>query len=193
MQTADKENVDEGEKFDDRIQQINHYIRANYNQQISLKELSEKLFLSNGYLSRFFKKNYGMNFAEYLTSIRLCHAVDELLYTNTPITTIAYNNGFAGVAAFNKAFKKNYGETPSAFRKKSKEQRDEEEKITEENQEVTKQLEKYLVANEKNQAQELTVETLQNRHSVKNQRLMDACWGRTVTIVTGKQIGRAHV
>ena len=73
--------MDDQDKFDERIRQINNYIRANYSQPISLKELADQLYLSNGYLSRFFKRNYGMSFAEYLTNVRLFHAVDDLLYT----------------------------------------------------------------------------------------------------------------
>lgn len=184
VQTADKEIGDENDKFDERIQQINNYIRANYNQQISLKELSEKLYLSNGYLSRFFKRNYGMNFAEYLTNIRLFHAVDELLYTNTPITMIAYDNGFASVAVFNKAFKKAYGETPSALRKKSKEQSEKEEETIspENNSEVQKRLEKYLIENHVEKPDDQSVEKLQNRHSVKVYEEMKNCWGRTLNM-----------
>lgn len=79
VQTADRETMDDKDRFEERLLLINNFIRANYQQPISLKELSEKLFLSNGYLSRFFKKNYGMSFAEYLTNIRLYHAVDELI------------------------------------------------------------------------------------------------------------------
>lgn len=109
----------ESDKYRQRLLQIENYIRANYRSAISLKELADKLYLSNGYLSRFFKKNYGMSFAEYLTNVRLHHAVDQLLYTDIPITRIVYDNGFASVAIFNKAFKKEYGETPSAVRKRS--------------------------------------------------------------------------
>ena len=119
VQTGDKENITDKDRFEDRILQINNYIRSNYAQNISLKDLSEKLYLSIGYLSRFFKKNYGMSFAEYLTNIRLYHAVEDLLYTNVPITHVAYDNGFTNAAVFNKAFKKAYGETPSSFRKKA--------------------------------------------------------------------------
>lgn len=126
VQSGDRENMDEEEKFDARILQINNYVRVNYSQQISLKELADKLYLSYGYLARFFKKNYGMSFAEYLTNIRLFHAVDELLYTESPITRIAYDSGFVNAAVFNKAFKSAYGETPSSFRKKSSEQKHEE-------------------------------------------------------------------
>jgi beta-xylosidase/AraC-like DNA-binding protein len=118
VQAADREQRG---TFDERIQEIDNYIRANYFEQISLGELSEKLYLSEGYLSRFFKKYYGMKFSEYLGEIRLYHAVEELLYTNLPITRVAYDNGFSSVASFNRTFKEKYGETPSVFRKKSEE------------------------------------------------------------------------
>lgn len=182
VQTADKENGDDNDKFDERIQQINNYIRANFKNQISLKELSEKLYLSNGYLSRFFKKNYGMNFIEYLTNIRLYHAVDELLYTNTPITVIAYDNGFASVAVFNKAFKNAYGETPSVLRKKSKEQGYKEKKQEYNLSEIQARLENYLIVEHANQQEEHLVEKVENVHSVKSQRKLKYCWGRTINM-----------
>ena len=89
------------QKYQDRIDMINNYIRTNYDKPISLRDLSEQLYLSNGYLSRFFKKNYQMSFMEYLTKIRLYHAVDALLYTDLPITRIAFDTGFASVQLFN--------------------------------------------------------------------------------------------
>lgn len=193
VQTADKEFADENDKFDERIQQINNYIRANYNRPISLKELSEKLYLSNGYLSRFFKKNYGMNFAEYLTNIRLFHAVDELLYTNTPVTMIAYDNGFASIAVFNKAFKKAYGETPSALRKKSKEQREEEQKPEKDDKEIQNRLEKYLIANRTEQQEEQSVEKMQNRHSVKKYEPLKYCWGKTINMGMASDILKSEI
>jgi beta-xylosidase/AraC-like DNA-binding protein len=129
VKSGDREGLDDFDKFEERITQINNYIRANYAQPISMKELSEKLYLSNGYLSRFFKKNYGMSFAEYLTNIRLFHAVDDLLYTSIPITKIAFENGFGSMAMFNKAFKSVYGETPSAFRKQAREDKKKQEQL----------------------------------------------------------------
>lgn len=112
---------EDGDRYEDRIRQINHYIYQNYDHDISLKELSEKLYLSNGYLSRFFKKNYGMNFAQYLTKVRIFRAADDLRYSDDSITRIAYNNGFTSAALFNKVFKKFYGQTPSEFRKNTTE------------------------------------------------------------------------
>ena len=193
VQTADKEIGNANDRFDERIQQINNYIRAKYNHQISLKELSEKLFLSNGYLSRFFKNNYGMNFAEYLTNIRLSHAVDQLLYTNNPITMITYDNGFASVAVFNKAFKKMYGETPSAFRKKAKEQKEEVEIPREDDGEIQKRLEKYLIHHHADKLEEQPVDKLKNRHSVKNYEELRHCGGRTLNMGMASDILKSEI
>lgn len=106
------------EKFQQRIAMINEYISNNYQFPISMKELSDNLYLSNGYLSRFFKENYGMSFLEYLTKIRLHHAMEDLIYTDIPITQVAYDNGFPSAVAFNRVFKKECEQTPSEYRKK---------------------------------------------------------------------------
>lgn len=192
VQAADKEDMDDKEKFEDRLLQINNYIRANYSQPISLKELADKLYLSNGYLSRFFKRNYGMSFAEYLTNIRLYHAVDELLYGSTPITRIAYDNGFANVAIFNKAFKKAYGETPSSFRKKAKEQTKTEE-VQETDTVVEERLEHYLFMNRTEQEESTEIGIYKDTFSVKiNEKLWDG-WGRTINIGSAAALLRSEV
>ncbi len=107
----------EDNSINTRIAQINNYVRGNYKGELSLKDLADKLFLSEAYLSRFFKKTYGMSFLKYVTNIRLSHAYEELMYSEEPITKIAYNNGFSTVALFNKSFKQVYGKTPSEARK----------------------------------------------------------------------------
>ena len=101
-----------------RIQQIQNYIQANYQSQISLNDLADRLYLSNAYLSKYVKKHLGMTFMEYLNNVRLFHAVDELLYTKKNITRIALDNGFPTSAAFTKAFREVYREAPSEYRKK---------------------------------------------------------------------------
>ena len=110
---------DGADKYEARTRQIRNYILSNYAGSISIKELSEKLYLSPGYLSRFFHRNFGMGFNDYLTKIRLHHAMDGLRYSEEPITRIAYDSGFANVTIFNKAFKDEYGETPSQVRKRA--------------------------------------------------------------------------
>lgn len=167
------------DKFNERIDQINSYIRNNYNQPITLKDLSEQLYLSNAYLSRFFKKNYGMNFAEYLTNIRLFHAVDGLLYTDYPITKIALDNGFSNVAVFNKIFKTVYGEPPSVFRRKSKKAAvpDADEK-----REAREKLERYLSENGAEKIEEHTGSSETAEITVRERRPYKAIWNRMINI-----------
>lgn len=103
-----------------RINQIQNYIQANYQSDISLNDLADKLFLSNTYLSKYIKKHIGLTFGAYLSNVRLFHAVDELLYSNKNLTHIALDNGFANSAAFTKAFRQVHGMTPSKYRREMK-------------------------------------------------------------------------
>jgi beta-xylosidase/AraC-like DNA-binding protein/mannose-6-phosphate isomerase-like protein (cupin superfamily) len=109
-----------GEKSseEDRLSKILHYVRSNYQKRLSLHELADYLYLSTPYLSKYIKRNLGMNFIDYVNNIRLFHAVDDLLYTDKPIISIALDNGFANAAAFNELFKKTYNEKPSEYRRK---------------------------------------------------------------------------
>lgn len=192
VRAVDKENLDDKERFEERIVQIDNYIRANYNKPISLKDLAEKLYLSNGYLSRFFKKNYGMSFAEYLSDIRLYYAVDELLYTNMPITRIAYDNGFASVAVFNKLFKKTYGDTPSAMRRKSKEQKDINKK-TETNQVVKERLEQFLLTDGARKEENQDVQVRKDTYSVKEYKKTQYSWNNMINVGSAEELLKSEV
>ncbi len=191
VQAADRENDSDEARFEERISQINNYIRANYNQPISLKDLADRLYLSNGYLSRFFKRNYGMPFADYLTNIRLFHAADDLIYSNAPITRIAYDNGFASVNAFNKVFKQVYGETPSSMRKKAKDQK----QVEDENRQsgaIEKRLEKYLIDDEKTPA-DADENCVFVRHSAVASGKLKNFWGEAINIGVASELLRSEV
>ena len=105
---------------ENRLSEIINYIHSNYQRKISLSELSGALYLSVPYLSKYIKRQMGMNFIDYVNNIRLFHAVDDLLYTNNSITMIALENGFANAASFTKRLKDTYGLTPSEYRQKMK-------------------------------------------------------------------------
>lgn len=182
----------DNERYEERIEKINDYIYANYDQPISMKELSEKLYLSNGYLYRFFKKNYGMSFASYLSSVRVRHAADELLYTNAPITRIAYNSGFTSAALFNKVFKKSYGVTPSEFRKRAMaadQQKDDEAH----KKNIQKRLEKLLV-NDSTADKDLTQAQVVNGEFHADQyEMLKPFWSEVVNFGNASNLMRSSV
>lgn len=192
VRAADREQMNERDRFEDRLFQINNYIRANYSQPITLKDLSEKLYLSIGYLSRFFKKNYGMSFSDYLFNIRLYHAVDELLYTDAPITRIAYDNGFASAAVFNKTFKKAYNEAPSVFRKKAKAQ--EQKKAPDGNDAMIEaRLEQFLFGEAANGAKEIPTGNIQAAHSVLESSAFTPFWNVMINGGSAEDLLRSEV
>lgn len=115
---------DEKSRSDDRMQEVFQYIRLNYRQNISLQDIAGKLYLSTSYLSKYIKKKCNISFIELINSVRLGHAMEDILYNDSSIMKVAMDNGFASVAAFNKVFKDAYQCTPSEFRKKAKEKRD---------------------------------------------------------------------
>lgn len=136
------------EKSDDRMQEIFSYIRNNYQQNISLEDIAQHLFLSTTYVSKYIKQKCGINFISLLNSVRLSHAVEDLLYSDESIMKISLANGFASVAAFNKIFKENYHETPSEFRKEHKSTTDRyKENYLKSKAVIREKVEKYLERN----------------------------------------------
>ena len=184
VKAADVQWSEEGDRFEERLFKINNYINSNYDQSISIKDLSEKLFLSIGYLSRFFKKNYGMNFASYLTNVRLVHAADELLYTNISVTRVAYDCGFTSAAIFNKAFKKVYNVTPTEFRKQA-EKAEKTQSAGDDQTALNSQIEQIVQEDiwEKEEGEAFSaLKTLENCYSVSAPKPLRNYWGELINI-----------
>lgn len=107
----------ESNALDSPIRQIATYIDKNYMHDIHLADLAKSIYLSPSYLSRSFKKLFGVNFKTYLEDIRLRHAVENMRNTDQTITEIAYNNGFPNVTALRTALRKKYSLLPNELRK----------------------------------------------------------------------------
>ncbi|MBR2799842.1 MAG: helix-turn-helix domain-containing protein, partial [Oscillospiraceae bacterium] len=135
-----------------RLQEITEYIEENYARHLSLNDLAEYLHLTYSYLSRYLKKALGMNFLEYLYQVRLRHAVEDLLYTDKPITYVAVDNGFVNSSGLNKAFKEAYDMTPSAYKAKLRGSKDDKAGDDTGREKLYGQLRRYL--NEQGEAPE---------------------------------------
>lgn len=102
---------------DERIKQITRTIKERYYENITLSEMARLVHMDTAYFSRFFKKTLGVNFKDYLSKIRMQHAIHDLLESDKAVTRIAIDNGFFSVNGFNKKFKELYQQTPSDYRK----------------------------------------------------------------------------
>lgn len=103
-----------------RLGSIIQYMNEHYAEDITLEQIAEREYLSPAYLSHYFKLNMNITIFNYLTVIRMNHAVNDLLTTSMTIEQIAANNGFANSRYFVNTFKKQFGMLPRQYRAKQK-------------------------------------------------------------------------
>jgi AraC-like DNA-binding protein len=101
------------------IQMVMSYILDNFKDTVSLSEAAEIAAMSESSFSRFFKKNSGNNFVDYVRKLRVSHACKILSETNIPITEVCFEVGYNNISNFNRHFLVERGMTPSQYRKMS--------------------------------------------------------------------------
>lgn len=90
------------------IEDVLAYINDNFKEEISLDTLANHFGYSKYYFSRMFNSILHSNLTNYLTIIRLQNAIDMLKAGNTTVSDAAFESGFASIATFYRAMKKNY-------------------------------------------------------------------------------------
>lgn len=108
------------EKNKHRIISIINYIDDNYQEDLTIEQLSEVFHLSEGHLSKLFKENLGMTIKAYISQTRAKEVRNALLTSDLPLIDIAIMCGFPNVKSMNKVFKDLYQCTPSQFRRNCK-------------------------------------------------------------------------
>lgn len=98
------------------ITKVINYIEENYDQDISVSELSQIAGLSDYYFSRLFKKQTGFTLHEYIIKTRIVSAKILLKSTNMSLREVAFQCGFTNESSFSNTFKKITDLTPGAFR-----------------------------------------------------------------------------
>lgn len=99
------------------IQKTIKYIENNYDRDISLNDIAEKVYLTPSYLANLFKEDTGETVMNYLTRIRINEAKNYLENTDKKIYQIAEEVGFNNSKYFSRVFKKRTGYTPGQYRK----------------------------------------------------------------------------
>ncbi|MFP4661236.1 MAG: response regulator [Halanaerobiales bacterium] len=99
------------------IQKIQDYIRENYKDKITRKDIAGHVYLNPAYLSRLFKKETGMTLTEYVTEMRIAEAKKLLVETDYTITAIAEEVGYYNYSYFSKIFREIVGVTAGNYRK----------------------------------------------------------------------------
>ena len=126
---------------DRRMKEMMQYILANLDQELSLNDLAEQMFVSPSTLSRVFKKSTGQYFADFVLEMRVKNAMNLLAHTEQNVTQIALTCGFTNSASFNRAFKKLVNMTPIEYRNNAEERSQEEKSKNINEDSIKKELE----------------------------------------------------
>ena len=105
-------------QYEDKLKLALAYIQEHYSEPITIAQLAQLCGFSQVHFMNIFKAAIGSTCIEYLVKYRLAHAAMDLQETDHSIMQIALDNGFQNTSYFNRAFKGQYGMTPSAYRKK---------------------------------------------------------------------------
>lgn len=102
----------------DKINASKAYIDANVSDpELSVSRLAEKAEMSEVYFRRLFRSQLGISPIKYVTEARLAHAKKMMEYPFLTLEDCAKASGFTTVQYFCKVFKKEFGVTPSEWRK----------------------------------------------------------------------------
>ena len=100
----------------DCIENVKLYIREHINEPLQRDVLAEVAGFSIPHFHRVFTAQTGESAASYIRRVRLERAGRKLRMGAVDITEVALAAGYDSHAAFGKAFKQQYGFSPSEFR-----------------------------------------------------------------------------
>ncbi len=109
--------IEKGKVSRDTVLKILQYCSEHYKEHITVTDVASNLSISRSTVSHIFSARLGINFCEYINSLRLSEAEMLLKNGNYSITEISNIAGFSDVRTFNRAFLKRHGVSPSVYRK----------------------------------------------------------------------------
>jgi len=110
-----KERNDEDKSL---LYKIVVFVEKNYNQDCSLKRLSQETGYSYAYLSRYFKGIVGISYNDYVNKYRINNACYLLINSNCSVLQCALDSGYESLRSFNRNFIDYMSDTPNVYRKR---------------------------------------------------------------------------
>lgn len=83
---------------------------------LRLRDVAEHVHLSTSYFSRFFKKETGLGFSEFLARARVEIAKNSIADPGLTINEVSNRSGFGSLSQFNRTFQRYVGCSPKEYR-----------------------------------------------------------------------------
>ncbi len=110
----------QGNSMPSDIRHIVYYLEQNMEQSLTLSDASRFAGWSARHLQRIFLKHTGQTFGAFVQHLRIRKSCEMLRGSTLKIGAIAELVGYRSIDAFNAAFKRTVGLTPSAYRQTSR-------------------------------------------------------------------------
>lgn len=98
------------------VRQMMAFADRHFTKECRLADVAKHLGFNGAYLSRAFRAQNGSSFTQYVVRRRIEHAKDLLAKNHLRVLDISAACGFASLSQFNRAFKKETGMPPTAWR-----------------------------------------------------------------------------
>lgn len=106
------------------IQDAIEYMESNLTQEITVKDVAEKAYVSEFHFQRIFMVLCGFSVSEYIRNRRMALAARELAHSDMKVIDVALKYGYDSPDSFTRAFTKFHGITPSAAKEAGAKLRD---------------------------------------------------------------------
>lgn len=106
------------------IQNALEYIEQNLTEEIIVKDIAQKVYVSEFHFRRIFTEVCGLTVGEYVRNRRLTVAAQELSCGDSRVIDVAVKYGYESPDSFARAFTRFHGIAPSAAKKKGVKLRD---------------------------------------------------------------------
>lgn len=101
-----------------RLQRARLYLNGHRNRRVPMRELARLVNFSHSYFSRTYTFVYEEQPQVTASRIRLAHAAELLISTETPIGEIAQASGFENNCSFSRAFRARFGISATDYRRR---------------------------------------------------------------------------
>jgi len=100
-----------------QARKVASHVEANLDKPIRSSDLADAVRLTPCHFSRVFRASFGESPLRYVTKRRLERAKRLMLSTDSPLSQIAFDCGFADQAHFSRLFRRAAGDTPREWRR----------------------------------------------------------------------------
>jgi len=111
------------ERTGKKMYEVLHYVEDHWTEPLRLEEAARRVKMHPRSLSRFFRRQMGTTFQDYVVEVRLGRVARRLIEDEGRVSEIAYASGFNNLSNFNRLFARRYRCCPRDYRRRLLENR----------------------------------------------------------------------